>query len=327
MITPTLRTVASVMNEPVWGAYLGGLNHGPRVPELLVHPLRHKRWIYVGVYAPDMVFGAAVVSLGFATNVFAYIGSVDSRGVRTWSSVGAPWSADVTRSHARWGKSLQIALPTQTHHGHIRGSFRASETPVEIDLSLERMYTDRETAVTCIAPVDDRTHRWVLTTKDNTLTAQGTILWGTSQHTFAAPAISDITDGYPPRTTVWHWLSLAGKCTEGRTIGINLCALHNDSDRARENVLWVDGAAIALGQVKFSFDATRRDSAPWTIVGDGINLRFEPSGMRQGDENLLLVVSRFVQPFGRFFGTVTVNETTVRLDGVTGVVEDHYAMW
>jgi hypothetical protein len=311
----------------VWGAYLGGLINGPQVPDLLISPLRHKRWIYVGVYAPEMVFGAAVVNLGYAANVFAYIGSVDSRGIRTWSSVGAPWSADVTRDHARWGKQLQIELPTRTRHGHVHGSLRSSGAPVEIDLSLQPTYTDRETAVTCVAPVDDRTHRWVLTTKDNTLAAQGTIRWGTSQHTFAAPAIFDITDGYPPRTTVWHWLSLAGKCTKGRTVGINLCSLHNDSDRARENVLWVDGNAIALGAVKFLFDATRRDSTPWTIVGEGIDLRFEPSGLREGNENLLVVVSRFVQPFGRFFGTVTANGTTLRLDGVTGVVEDHYAMW
>ena len=188
--------------------------------------------------------------------------------------------------------------------------------------------TASDAAVTCVAPARPGTaDRWNLTTKDNTLRAKGTARWGGDALDLDAAAVIDVTDAYPARRTVWNWASLAGADDRGRAVGVNLCALHNDSELARENVAWLDGVPHALGPVRFAFDPGARERSPWTITGDGVDLRFTPAGARGGDENLVVVVSKFTQPYGRFSGTVRAGADTVRLDGVAGVVEDHEALW
>lgn len=317
------------LTRPAWGLSRGVLLDGPDTPRLPLPSLRRKRWIYLGVCARDVVVGAAVVDLGFGANAFAYVGRLDAAPTRAWKAVAAPWQVSVDRRAARWkggGQSLSLALPTAGAPGHLRATLRSDDGPVAIDLALAAPFADA--AVTCVAPAlpgaDDR---WNLTTKDNTLRARGELRWGDTRLALDDAAVADVTDAYPARDTVWHWASLAGLDDRGRAVGVNLCALHNDSDRARENVVWVDGVPHALGPVRFAFDRAASGAAPWTITGDGLDLTFTPAGARRGDENLILVVSSFTQPYGRFTGTVRAGADTVRLDGVAGVVEDHVARW
>jgi hypothetical protein len=316
----------TTMGALAYGLYRGAVESGPPTPAMALAPLRRKRWIYLGVYDPRFVFGVAAVNIGFASNAFAYLGDIGGRGPRAWSAVGAPWSARADRSNARWsagGNTFSIELPEGGRAGHARGSLDVGGgEKARFDLALAA--PDARSAMTCVAPAgDDARGRWIVTVKDSTLTATGTVRWGAEERAVSAPAIFDVTDAYAPRHTVWRWASFAGRDRAGRRAAVNLCALHNDSERARENVLWLDGAPRALGAVHFHFDASAPGSAPWRIAGDGVDLRFEPSGMRVGHEDLVVVKSRFVQPYGLFYGEVR----GVRFEGVPGVVEDHDALW
>lgn len=65
----------------------------------------------------------------------------------------------------------------------------------------------------------------------------------------------------------------------------------------------------------------------WQVSGPDWELRLEPAGARSAVENLLVVRSRYVQPIGRFAGTLpdpSGQPVEVRLVGVT---EDHAARW
>lgn len=312
-----------------FGLYRGAVAEGPPTPSLPLASLRRKRWIYVGVYAPDAVIGVAVVDLGFAANAFAYRGALASPSKRAWSAVGPAWAAQVDRRRAQWSFGAQritVSLPAGDVPGRVAGQWRDGGEVVELDLALHGGEVDG--AVTCVAPAgDDARGRWNLTMKDNHLTAKGLVRWGSEAHAVDALAIADVTDAYPPRHTVWQWASCAGRDDAGRRVAMNLCALHNDSDRARENALWIDGVPRPLGAVRFDFDRGAPDAAPWRIEGDGVDLRFTPSGMREGKENLGAVRSRFVQPYGRFTGEVRVGGDRARFVDTPGVVEDHDALW
>lgn len=319
------------MDAVAYGLFRGAVREGPPTPSIALAATRRKRWIYTGVYDPRFVLGVAVVDIGLAGNAFAYVGSLDAASSpRPWKAVAPSWSAVVGRRQARWRSGYDVitaTLPEGIAPGRLHGSIGEGADAARFDLALTRT-TDAVTEMTCVAPAGDDAHgRWNLTTKDNTLTATGFVQWGSERFDVSAPAIVDVTDAYPPRHTVWRWASFAGNDAEGRRVGLNLCELHNDSERARENVLWVDGAPYALGPVRFEFDAKAPGSSRWTITGDGVDLRFDPAGARFGHEDMVLIKSRFAQPYGRFSGTVRVGDVTSRIEGVAGVVEDHDALW
>lgn len=326
---PTLPAAPSTLTTASFGLYRGSVVEGPPTPSMPFASLRRKRWIYIGIYDPGFVLGVAVVDLGFAVNAFAYRGSLTSRDLRAWKSTGPAWAAQVDRRRAQWSfgrDQVTVTLPADDVPGSLHGALVADGAAVSFDVTLHGSSPDA--SVTCVAPAgDDARGRWNLTTKDNCLTAKGSVRWGDASHPVDALAIVDVTDAYPPRHTVWQWASCAGREPSGRRVAVNLCAMHNDSDRARENVLWVDGVAHALGAVRFTLDRAKPDDVPWRIEGDGVDLRFVPEGMRVGNENLGAVRSRFVQPYGRFSGTVRVGDVTARFDDVPGVVEDHDAVW
>ena len=58
-----------------------------------------------------------------------------------------------------------------------------------------------------------------------------------------------------------------------------------------------------------------------------VDLEFVPEGERREDKNLLVAVSRYVQPIGAFRGRVQVGDRTVAVVDVPGVTEDHEARW
>lgn len=318
------------MSAPAWGLYRGAIAEGPATPSIALAAMRRKRWIYAGVYDPRLVLGVAVVDIGIAANAFVYLGALEGRAPHAWKSVAAPWTAVVGRRSARWNAgsdAITVTLPDGLAPGRVRGAVGVGLDVARFDLTLARTGPD-SSEVTCVAPAgDDANGRWNLTVKDNTLAATGTIEWASERYEVTAPAIVDVTDAYAPRHTVWRWASFAGTDAEGRRVGVNLCELHNDSDRARENVLWVDGAPHPIGAVRFTFDPSEPGTSPWRISGEGIDLRFVPSGMREGREDMGIIKSRFVQPYGRFDGVIRVGDVTVRIERVTGVVEDHDALW
>jgi hypothetical protein len=333
--TSALQEAPARLDTVNFGLYRGAVYDGPPVPKIPLAALRHKRWVYVGVYDPGAVFGLAVANLGFASNAFAYVGTIGNRAsCEEWKAVAPPWCASPGRRSARWrgfGGEWDITLPEGSRAGRIEGHCRlrdGSRAEVSLELRPHRAADVTPTVVTCVAPSDAATaSRWNLTLKDNTLSAVGTLRWGETVRELNAPAILDVTDAYPRRHTEWHWASAAGRDPAGRALGLNLCAKHNDSERARENVVWLEGVPRPLGAVKFEFDPTNPTGSPWTLRGERVNLRFDPSGGRRGDENLGVVVSRFVQPYGLFTGEVGYGDETLRFDGVAGVVEDHVAVW
>ena len=318
------------LDAPAWGLYRGAVREGPAVPPGAVISLRHKRWIYAGIFGPTHVVGVAVVHIGYAANAFVYVGDLDGRRVRQWKAVAPAWAARVSRRTARWnhpGDTVDLSLPEGATPGRITAAVRVDGATVTLDATLAQAAA-AGASVTCVAPsYDGDAARWNLTTKDNDLVAQGTLVWGSEALALDAAAAVDVTDAYPARHTAWRWASLAGRDRAGRRVGVNLCAIHNDSEHARENVLWLDGAVHPLGAARFTFDPSSPDRSPWRLSAPGVDLTFEPSGLRDGVENLGLVASRFVQPYGRFSGRIDVGGVRTDLDGVPGVVEDHDARW
>jgi hypothetical protein len=128
-----------------------------------------------------------------------------------------------------------------------------------------------------------------------------------------ARAIIDDTSAYYRRHTTWRWCAGVGTDPNGRALAWNLVEGVNDPVRGSERTVWVNGVAREVGPVAIApgLDA----------VGD---LRFHAEATRAHRQNLLVVRSRYRQPFGTFSG-VLPNGTPLA-DGF-GVMEDHDAWW
>ena len=150
----------------------------------------------------------------------------------------------------------------------------------------------------------------------------------------AGPALAslDWTVGWMARDTRWKWASTAWLTRDGRRAGLNLSAeVYEDVTGAgRENALWLDGQVWPLSGVRFELPA-RPDEERWRIFSPGddtVELRFQPQGARREALHLGLIVSSFVQPYGRFSGYVhPPGGPRLELDGAVGVVEDHHSRW
>jgi hypothetical protein len=126
----------------------------------------------------------------------------------------------------------------------------------------------------------------------------------------------------------WYWASASGTLG-GVPFGLNLGYGFSDRSPASENMLFYAGTAHKLAEVSFRYDEEDL-LRPWDITSsDGrCELQFRPSLDRASHFDLLLVKSLQHQCFGRFSGTVRLDDgTPLELSGLPGFIEDVYNRW
>jgi hypothetical protein len=158
---------------------------------------------------------------------------------------------------------------------------------------------EEEAGVECVCPADG-SYAW--TRKQGGIRAHGTV---GDQHV-EARAIIDDTAAYYPRHTSWRWSAGVGSDARGRDVAWNLVEGVNDPPTGSERTVWVDGQPREVGADAF----------------DG--LCFNAEATRERRDNLLLVRSRYRQPFGTFSGRLPDG---IELAEGYGVMEEHDAWW
>lgn len=152
------------------------------------------------------------------------------------------------------------------------------------------------------------------TRKQGGVPATGTVaLADERRRPIAAAAIIDDTAAYYRRHTRWRWCAGVGIAADGRPVAWNLVDGVNDPPADSERTVWVDGEP--------------REAPPVAIdpaLGGAGELRFAAEAMRAHTQNLLVVRSRYRQPFGTFSGTLPGGPA---LAAGYGVMEDHDVFW
>ena len=259
---------------------------GRRMPLLRAGRPR-KRWRWIGCFGPEVMLCAAV----------ARIGPVP---VQWW----AVWD--------RESGTLAEHMPRRPGAVSVAGGVRVRDGSVRIDLSVD---PGGPRAVETISP-HGRQYAW--TSKRAGVRMRGTVMVGARRLDVDARGVVDDSAGYHARHTAWRWSAGVGAAESGAAVAWNLVDGLHDAAAASERSVWVDGAPHEVGPVRFE------PHLSGLAFAEGGRLGFSAEAARSHAQDLLVVSSRYEQPFGTFAGELP---GAGRLACGWGVMEDHEARW
>ncbi len=227
------------------------------------------------------------------------------------------------------GKGYEMTFRTEGAKRHLYGhvyDFGGRGMPFLFDIILTQPSGDSMVTAT---PFRGRPHLFYYNQKIGCMPADGRCIFGEQEYLFS-PASSfgalDWGRGAWPYRSTWYWASASG-VVMGRRFGLNLGYGFGDASAATENALFCDGVAHKLAKVVFEIPGARgREDylQPWRIHDDQgrLDLVFQPVLDRASKTSALLVSNRQHQVFGRFSGTVRLdNGSALTLKDFTGFAQ------
>jgi len=332
LIGPEGRPLYGIRSSPVESFNLSdfriyGTDKKEGLLKGLITRFRIKRWQYLGVCNNEVIFGAAIVNLGYMTNMFTYIFDRRAGRMNQMEAILPFGKADLFTGSSRNGsasfknRNTSLAFTNQPQNIHAKIS-AGGKLQAELNFfkSAEPLccttrvglggfnYTHKEAGIPAGGFISLDGKKWEICEKESS-------------------GVLDYTLGYLARNTFWNWASGGGFDVSGNRVGFNLVQGVNETGFT-ENVFWINGRMIKTDVVDFKYSDLDL-LKPWEITSnDGrVNLLFYPEGERAADINIGLIVSRFHQPFGRFEGRLTDGIESWQLKNVAGFTEEHYAKW
>lgn len=282
---------------------------------LLTRRLVEKKWVYALVVSDEVMAAFAIVDAGYLASGFC---AVFDRGSRRLLADENPVLPSICVDVSETPGSARLMGPGIS--ARVKpDSLKASWGPVEADLRFD--LSAAPPPMTAIAPVGGNggaglAARFDFTQKTVLVPVEGEIRAGNARFSVSgARAGLDYTHGLLARDTAWRWaFGMGGRVAFNFSEGF--------LQGAGENTAWIDGEPRAAGRVRFDFAGSDPMSA-WRIRGDEVDLVFRPEGFRAQTVDLVLIASKYVQPFGAFTGKVC----GVEVRDLPGVTEDHVARW
>jgi Protein of unknown function (DUF2804) len=217
---------------------------------------------------------------------------------RARQSFWAVWDRRERRLHER----------TLLGQGRVRltpGRVAVNDRGVQLELTLEE-----GAGIEAVSP-NGGSYAW--TRKQGGVRAHGVLTLDGKPRPLDGRGVIDDTAAYYERRTSWKWSAGVGVAVDGREVAWNLVSGVNDPPAGSERTVWIGGEQFEPPGSHFMPDLTAVDE-----------LRFDAEAVRERADNLLLVRSRYRQPFGTFSGELSGGVTLA--EGY-GVMEDHQAWW
>ena len=276
-----------------------------------------KTWQYAAVATPEMMLAIAVIDTGYlASGICAVFDRGSCRLLANENPVLPSVCASVDPAKARLiGPGIDARI--ERKDGQIL--IKATWAYTDIDLALDA--SAAPAPITAVAPVGPP-GRFDLTQKTVLMPAHGEVRTGNNRFAVEGQLAGlDYTHGYLARETAWRWAFANGR-VNGRPVAFNFSEGFVQGEG--ENAVWTDGEPRPAGKISFTFDGTS-PASPWHIRSeDGrVDLVFHPEGYRAQTIDLMVISSRYVQPFGTFSGRLH----DVEVHSLPGVAEDHTARW
>lgn len=274
---------------------------------------RLRRWRYAAAAGRDVAIGAAIVDLGYAGAAFAW--ALADGELATWedrsllSRAGAV--GDEPSDGASWRRrGARVYLGDR------------GELVVDVPVGGGRLVAQVGVGIGWPATLLTATPRggWNVTEKAAGYRARGRVSLCGERRQLDGAGWRDWTLGRQDASTSWRWAAGGGE-VDGRFVGLNASTGMNGAGPG-EDIVWWDGEPKRLDVKEL---APRPDG--WRLSGPRWSLDFDVVAERRANERLGPVLSRYVQPVGRFSGTLPGPGGGIVEVSFPGVTEDHEARW
>ncbi len=279
--------------------------------------LKRKSWIFCSSYTKDYFIGMALVDVGYLAKAFCYV--YDCQTGNVWEDsqikpIGFSTSFSANPSDEWKLKPYELLL----QHDTITLQFNGSAFKIHWNIKLN------PSGLLFICPSHGKNRPFHSTFKNLGLSQQINISTSNKNiHIDSPTACIDYSYGYPPRKTMWNWLSITGTDEKNRQIALNLVDHFNNN---LENYIWIDHQPYPVGDVRFIYDK-RNKNKPWRIESKTVELTFHVDWQRGENLNIGILKSSFIQVMGRVQGTIRIENMEPFYLKANGVCEDHHALW
>jgi hypothetical protein len=297
---------------------------------------REKRWCYIGIIHPEIIFGCAVIHLGYIAGAFAFAFDRAQKKMTEYSFASPSFGQarhdrnpenGICSYKSLWGR-LVLKHNKRDGKRFVKTEFTRPGRVLAADIEI----TDPENSpspVHFLMETENLKH--AVTTKTAGLKAKGLISVNRKrfrlncENTFA---VFDWTNGFFPRQTFWNWACGAGFAQDGTQVAFNFSRGVYEKGLL-ENIVWINGIPHETGKIIFTYDNKNPEQA-WHVrcADKSVDLVFTPEGIRRASENFGIIQSSFIQPCGTFSGQIRIHKSSpYHLTRAGGVVEEHYAKW
>ena len=197
------------------------------------------------------------------------------------------------------------------------------------------LFDDDEESMVIVTPYKESKVHFYYNQKINCMPAQGTVYFDDKEYVFDKNNSFGTLDwgrGVWTYKNTWYWGSGSG-LVDGERFGFNIGYGFGDTSAASENMLFYEGKAHKLSQVKFNIptkDGKDDYLADWTFTSDDkrFEMDFKPIIDRASNTDFIILGSNQHQVFGRFTGTCILDDgKKIELKDFMGFAEKVSNKW
>lgn len=280
--------------------------------------LRIKEWDYYLVYNQHFAVALTVADNGYMGLISASVIDFDAKVERTVSPMtfmpkGKTNLPATSKSGDTNIKNKRVDFCFENHDGERKLRASMKKFDGKDDFYAEFVLTDEPKESMVIATPFDKPKHFYLNQKIVGFRARGFAKVGERQINFDEDtfALLDWGRGVWTYKNTWYWSSACG-VLDGEVFGFNLGYGFGNTTAATENMVFYKGKAHKLDKVMFEIPSAGRKldfMSKWKFSSndDRLNLDFEPIIDRHSNANALVIKSNQHQVFGRFSGTITLD--------------------
>lgn len=289
--------------------------------KIQANPLRIKEWDYYLIYNPHFGVALTVDDNSYMGLMRISFLDFDNRTERTVSPMTVfPMGKTDLPPDSRYGETRyrdrKCYFSFQAEEG--RRVLRAwmqdfeEQEPIRMKIILDE--EPRDSMV--IATPFEKEKAFYYNQKIIGMRAKGVVEYKGRRHYFSRENSFGLLDwgrGVWTYSNTWYWSAMQG-LIDGKVFGFNLGYGFGDTSAASENMLFYDGHAHKLNQVRFHIPGEKEHKEqylkPWyfTSSDDRLDLTFTPVLDRKAYTSAGIILSDQHQVFGHFDGTAVLDD-------------------